>query len=68
MAMTPETRDAIGKACHRVCVDRAMPMVVPWDDLPETSRETWRRAAEAAVGTFLERAHLPPPESGGDRQ
>jgi hypothetical protein len=67
MAMAPETREAIGKAARRVCVRRAMAMV-PWDDLSEISRETWRQAAEAAVETFLERAHWPPPESGGDRQ
>jgi hypothetical protein len=63
--MTPETREAIGKACHRVCVDRATAMV-RWDDLSETSRETWRQAAEAAVETFLERAHWL--ESGEDRR
>jgi hypothetical protein len=57
MSMTPDTRDAIGKACHRVCVDRAVAMV-PWDDLSATSRETWRQAAEAAVEAFLERAGL----------
>jgi hypothetical protein len=37
MSMAPETGDAIGKACHRACVDRAVAMV-PWDDLSETSR------------------------------